>query len=794
MRREIRTGDLNRALSLAEQGWSRQVSRPETNAHWEFRLLRAHILVLQGKAREVRELLAQAPPVGDAFRVHHIRRLMCLGRAHFLQADYPESRRILDEALQLAQSTDDAGLRAEVQLWRGSTLARCGEFEAADAAYREALELAARAGDEYLQAAAFGNRGFARLNGSRFDEAIPFFEETLRLARRAGAQRFYANTLGNLGRCYAGLGDFPRAAKMLAEATALLGKLGDAIAEQIWLGNLGEVHHLQHDYVSAGSCYRRALDLSRRLGTTYFTLMWLNKLTELALDAGDVDGAEAWNREALEVSPRVPTRDSGIWSRLWSARILALRGQNREAEQRYREVLASASPSEERDVIWQAHAGLALLYGASGRWAEAEHAFQRASRLLELRRTGLGREEWKLTFQARARRLYEEYVDFLMSRGKAERALEVAEASRARVLMSRLGVAAPETAAGASELRDLARRLRAVLLSYWLAPRRSFLWAVEPGRITSFVLPPDGELRPLVRAVRSAAEGMRDLAKDSEAARRLYEAVLRPVEAQLKPPVRLIIVADGPLYEINLEMLAPRDGRRYWIEDASMCLAPSLVLLVRAGSRSAPGADSLLLIGDPAIADPRFPRLPAVEREIQSIAGLFPPGARRIVTGAAARPGAYAAQKPWRFTLLHFATHAVASPENPLDSAIILAPEGENWKLYARQVMQAPLAARLVTLSACRGAGSRVFAGEGLVGFAWAFLQAGARNVIAGLWDVHDDSTAVLMGRLYANLAGGQSPAEALRNAKLSLIAARNAWSKPYYWAAFQLYTRGEFF
>jgi CHAT domain-containing protein len=87
-----------------------------------------------------------------------------------------------------------------------------------------------------------------------------------------------------------------------------------------------------------------------------------------------------------------------------------------------------------------------------------------------------------------------------------------------------------------------------------------------------------------------------------------------------------------------------------------------------------------------------------------------------------------------------------------------------------------------------------VYAGEGLVGFAWAFLQAGAQNVIAGLWDVHDDSTAVLMGRLYANLASGQAPAEALRNAKLSLLAAGNAWSKPYYWAAFQLYTRGEFF
>ena len=750
---------------------------------------------MQGKAREVQELLAPEPPAGETFRVHRIRRLMCLGRARFLQADYPESRRILDEALKLAQSTNDASLRAEVQLWRGSTLARCGEFEAADAAYREALELAARAGDDYLQAAAFGNRGFARVNSSRFDEAIPFFEETLRLARRAGAQRFYANTLGNLGRCYAGLGDFPRAAKMLAEATTLLGKLGDAIAEQIWLGNLGEVHHLQHDYASAGSCYRRALEISRRLDTAYFTLMWLNKLTELALDAGDLEAAAAWNRQALEVSPRVPARDSGIWSRLWSARILALRGQDRAAEARYREVLASASPSEERDVIWQAHAGLALLYGGAGRWLEAETEFRRASELLEQRRASLGREEWKLAFQARARRLYEEYVDFLVSRGKAERALEVAEASRARVLMSRLGVSAPAGRAGASELRGLARRLRSVLLSYWLARRRSFLWVVEPEGIRWFALPPEGELRALAQSVRAAAEGMRDLVRDFEPARVLFEAIAQPALAAVGKRGRAVIVPDGALYEINPETLVARDDPpRYWIQDVSLSVAPSLALMARTGGGARAAADSLLLMGDPAIASQEYPRLPAVQQEIESITRLFPAAAREVVTGVAARPSAYAALRPARFTLLHFAAHATASAENPLDSAIILAPEGESWKLYARQVIGVPLGARLVTLSACRGAGSRVYAGEGLVGFAWAFLQAGAQNVIAGLWDVHDDATAVLMERLYANLAGGQAPAEALRNAKLSLLVGGNAWSKPYYWAAFQLYTRGEFF
>src|SRR5690606_30495278 len=99
-----------------------------------------------------------------------------------------------------------------------------------------------------------------------------------------------------------------------------------------------------------------------------------------------------------------------------------------------------------------------------------------------------------------------------------------------------------------------------------------------------------------------------------------------------------------------------------------------------------------------------------------------------------------------------------------------------------------PLAADLVTISACRSSGARTYAGEGLVGFAWTFLQAGARSVIAGLWEVGDRSTALLMDRLYAEIAAGRPPAEALQEAKLSLI--RGSYSKPWYWGPFQIYVR----
>jgi CHAT domain-containing protein len=104
--------------------------------------------------------------------------------------------------------------------------------------------------------------------------------------------------------------------------------------------------------------------------------------------------------------------------------------------------------------------------------------------------------------------------------------------------------------------------------------------------------------------------------------------------------------------------------------------------------------------------------------------------------------------------------------------------------------MQHPIDARLVTISACYGSGTRSYAGEGLVGLSWAFLRAGAHNVIGALWEVSDDSTPRLMDTLYQGLENGQAPALALRNAKLDLLHSQSRFSKPFFWAPFQIYTR----
>jgi len=78
--------------------------------------------------------------------------------------------------------------------------------------------------------------------------------------------------------------------------------------------------------------------------------------------------------------------------------------------------------------------------------------------------------------------------------------------------------------------------------------------------------------------------------------------------------------------------------------------------------------------------------------------------------------------------------------------------------------------------------------GEGLLGAARAFLQAGARSVIVSLWDVSDRSTAEFMELFYAELRRGRSVPDALRRTKLAFIHSdRPAQRQIFRWAPFVL-------
>lgn len=307
-----------------------------------------------------------------------------------------------------------------------------------------------------------------------------------------------------------------------------------------------------------------------------------------------------------------------------------------------------------------------------------------------------------------------------------------------------------------------------------------------------FPLPPAAEIARLVERYREALQGPEDPLTPANAdGLALYRALVTPAQNLLPAGGNVVVLCDGALSELNFEtLLVPGAPPHYWIDDANIVSAPSLRML--SSWRAATDAGGrLLLIGDAVAPGPDYPALSNAGTEMEKIRRHFRAEDAVVFAGRGANPGAYVQAAPGRYAYIDFVAHGVASRTDPLDSAIILSRtpgHDEQFRLHAREIMQHPIDARLVTIAACYGGGTRAYAGEGLVGLSWAFLYAGAHNVIGALWEVSDASTPVLMDAVYAGLQEGLAPGAALRQAKLGLLHSNGPFRRPFYWAPFQLY------
>jgi CHAT domain-containing protein len=660
-----------------------------------------------------------------------------------------------------------------------------GEWGDAEARLAAVVEQTAQT-DRYRQALALNNLGNGQLIRSRYDEALQWFEQVLSHTDLEG-MAVYGTVLSNAGICYSRLGQFEKATAVQQRAAQIHERRGPSPQLVQALGSLGNTHVLRGDAQSALPFLRRAMDVATKANLRRESAIWAGNLASAYAELGDWQQAERFNNEASRLGAAQPSFKP-VHFTLNAAQIALGRTDFDRARSLYGEALANSEGTPA--VVWSAHAGLARVAVSTNQPQQAARHFEGALETIEKTRSSLLRTEFKLSFLTQLIEFYQAYVDALLGQSRVERALEVAESSRGRVLAERHGVQTPQKV-NAKALRTLSQQSGTVLLSYWLAPSRSSLWVVDVDGIQHVPLPPAKEIEDLVRQHLSMIHNSlaNPLAETNTPGDRLYELLIAPISTHIKPGSPVVIVPDGVLHRLNFETLPVRgDRKHYWVEDAEIQIAPSLSMLTALHSASAPPG-SLLVIGDAVAREPEFPALRYASTEIANVSKHFPSGSVSIHQKDRAAPSAYRTAELDRFAMIHFTAHAVANPQSPLDSAIMLSGPDHEFKLYARDVAEHPLNAELVTVSACRSAGERAYSGEGLVGFSWAFLRAGARRVIAGLWDVDDRSTADLMDQVYARIAAGAPPPQALREAKLAMLRSGGTFAKPYYWGPFQVFT-----
>ena len=511
---------------------------------------------------------------------------------------------------------------------------------------------------------------------------------------------------------------------------------------------------------------------------------------------GQLRLAQKYNQEAVDTE-RAGLDQSGIPdTKMLTARIRAANREFEPAKSLFQEIIADSN--SDPALRWEAQAQLAKMYEDEQLPTEADYEFAHSLGTIQTARASIQDEELRLSFLSSSISFYGDYIDFLILRGKSNDALRVAEQSRAWTLEEGLG-SSTKTAKfspTSSQPQQLARRLHATLFFYWLGEQHSYLWVITPAKTTCITLPAASEIDAAVKSYRDAVANSKDVAETEQpAGEKLYETLVTPAQKLIPQNSRVILLPDGSLYSLNFEtLIVPGAKPHFWIEDVTLTTASSLSLLASGANRAPPKQKNLLMVGDALKANEEFEPLPQAEEEMQDVEHYFAETNRTVLKREQATPAAYLASNPERYAYLHFVTHGTASRAQPLESAVILSkePASDTYKLYAMDIVKRHLNAELVTISACNGSGKRTYSGEGLVGLSWAFLRAGAHNVVGALWEVSNaPSTGQLMDVFYKGLSQGEDPATALREAKLSFLRStdsKSVFKKPYYWAPFQLY------
>jgi len=782
----MRRGDLTAADAYVKQGETLTRDQPESEWAWRFRFLEADVHLSRRESTDAAHTAeAPLPAASPALPELRARQQYLRARIEYSQGRLAKALELADAALRDAPAGTE--LKLEIDGFAGQLGLQLGRWTESESRLDAVISAAAASGHQYVEGMALVSQGMGKFVRNRYDEALPAFERVAASTSLEGT-RIHARALYNSGMCYARLGEFDRAIAIQRRAVAALENHPDGSDYELALGQLGTTYLHQNNAPEGLEYLRRAFKAASDAKVAGDASLWAGNLAKGYIELGQWDEAERFNDEAK----RLATANRGArisYTLEHSAAIAAGRGRFDDAARLYRDVLVSADAPP--SVLWHAHHGLALIAVAQHQPARAAPEFEAALDVIEKTRSGLLRDDYKLAYLTELIDFYRVYVRVLDEQGNVERALEVADSSRGRVLAESQRASAPPRMSLAS-IRQLAAKTQTVFLSYWLTPGGSTLWVATADGLHKIALPGAKEIDALVSDHQSAlSNALADpLASPQSAGDRLYQLLVVPAAPWLRSGSRVVIVPDGSLHGLNFETL-PVDGarRHYLIEDLEIEVAPSLANLTAVPARDTAAAVSTLIIGNPTPRPPEFPALKFARAEMTAVADRF--AADRVVAYEADRatPAAYRESRPERFSYVHFAAHATANRDSPLDSAVILAGSDSAYKLYARDVAALPLSADLVTVSACRSAGDRAYSGEGLVGFAWAFLRAGARRVVAGLWDVDDRSTADLMEQLYAGIAAGERPSAALRTAKLRLIAHGGGSAKPFAWAAFQLFT-----
>src|SRR5262245_11836714 len=516
---------------------------------------------------------------------------------------------------------------------RGTLQQRRGNYEQALASYQESLALYKAIGAKNGMAEALATMGDSYLSLWRPEGALASYRESLALFEEIGNKNGVVSAMTGVARVEQARNDYPGALSIAEQAAALAGKTGNL--ESLWEINsvMGKLRLALKQPEPARQAFERAvaaIELLRsqtaggELDRRYFLehrLTPYHSLIELLVGQGQANGALVWAERS---------KARALLDVIQNGRVDALRAMT-GAEQRQESKLRAEIISLNTQVT---------------RASQKEKSDQ--AKLDELKSQ---REKARLEYEAFQTSLYAAHPELRAQRGDAP-------------------------VIKAEEIAALAPDSGRALLEYVVTDDVTYLFvgvktAGKPGaEVKVFTLPvKQSDLAKQIESFRRQLAG-RDLSFRASA-RRLYQLLLKPAQAQIRGKTNLVIVPDDKLWELPFQALLS-EGDRYVIERSAVSYAPSLTVLremeAQREKRRTEAAPSTLAFGNPALGkettaraelalrDEKFDPLPEAETEVKGLGRLYGAPHSKIYIGAEAREDR-AKNEAGDFQVLHFATH-----------------------------------------------------------------------------------------------------------------------------------------
>ncbi len=698
-----------------------------------------------------------------------------------------------EQARQEAHVAGDVNAEARAQLGAARSYLALGRAPLATQRLESARTLVSVQGDQILLGPISAALGSALLLAGEPERARAALEQAITLGRNGSDQDVIAQSANDLARLEAEAGNTSRAAELYRQGMASARSSGNPGLEATAAVNLARLplpagERLQA--LSAAQPLVRALPPSHLRAMTLVSVARLQSETPDAAAvpdaarrqaAGDFDEAAATARQIGD--QRVLSYALGYKGAMVEASndpVLALDLTRQAARAALQ---ANALESLYR---WEWQAG--RLLRQLGDEDAALAAYRVAASTLERIRPDLAASGTG-DFRAKASPVYLGVADLLIRR--AERAAKP-DAAQADLLEARRTMEALKSA----ELEDYFQDdCVAALKSKTsgidaLAPQTAALYPIVlPDRLAILVTFPDGlreysspvgaqRLEAETRAMRQTLE-KRMTREYLKHARQLYDWVVRPALADLERAgvKTLVFIPDGALRTIPLAALS--DGKQFLIEQFAVATSPGLTLTDPRPLTSVPPR---VLMAGLTESVQGFAALPGVKTEITNIAGLLPGTELLDQAFQSSRFRSNLASDP--YTIVHVASHGEFGAN--AQSTFLLTHDSKinlnelEGILGGTNYRDQPV--QLLVLSACETAAGDDRSAMGLAGIA---VKAGARSALATLWSVSDLASTQLVSDFYRGLGqGGESKAEALRQAQLALMADRR-YRHPYYWSPF---------